>query len=71
MGILGRLFGKKEATPAPLDTTAKDPVCGMTVKVQGARFQSTHGAHTAYFCSAGCKTKFDKDPHAYLGAHAH
>ena len=26
---------------------------------------------TYYFCSAGCKSKFDADPHKYLGAHSH
>ncbi|MHA1159097.1 MAG: heavy metal translocating P-type ATPase, partial [Alphaproteobacteria bacterium] len=51
-------FGKSE--------TALDPVCGMTVKIEGAKHMTTHeGAHY-YFCHAGCRTKFETDPAKYL-----
>jgi YHS domain-containing protein len=30
--------------------------------------KSEHDGTTFYFCSAGCKSQFDKDPHRY--AHA-
>lgn len=50
--------------------TATDPVCGMEVTIEGAKHKATHDGETQYFCSAGCREKFDKDPDHYLsGAH--
>jgi Cu+-exporting ATPase len=43
----------------------------MKVDPAKAAGKSQHGAQTYYFCSAGCKAKFDADPHKYLGTHAH
>ncbi len=45
---------------------ATDPVCGMSVNIDGARHMTTHkGAHY-YFCHSGCLTKFEGDPQKYL-----
>ncbi len=44
----------------------KDPVCGMTVNPERAKHSSEYGGRTIYFCSAGCKTKFDSAPESYL-----
>jgi xanthine dehydrogenase accessory factor len=41
---------------------AIDPVCGMTVDVATGRHRSTHGGRTYYFCSAGCRERFEADP---------
>ena len=46
--------------------TAIDPVCGMTVNTRTAECRSFRGDATYYFCSAGCKERFDKDPDRYL-----
>jgi len=46
--------------------TAIDPVCGMTVNTRTAEYRSFRGDETYYFCSAGCKQRFDKDPEKYL-----
>jgi len=43
-------------------STAKDPICGMTVKTAGAKFTSTYEGKTYYFCSETCKKTFDKEP---------
>jgi len=43
----------------------KDPVCGMMVDEKKTKLTSTHGDKTFYFCSASCKTTFDKDSHRY------
>ena len=43
---------------------AKDPVCGMTVD-EKTSLKSEHDGRTFYFCSAGCKATFDRDPHKY------
>jgi Cu+-exporting ATPase len=43
----------------------KDPICGMMLDEKNARFKSEHNGKTFYFCSAGCKGTFDKDPDRY------
>jgi YHS domain-containing protein len=43
----------------------KDPVCGMDVKPDNAPAKSEHKGETFYFCSAGCKHKFEKHPEEY------
>lgn len=52
-------------TPAA-DSTVKDPVCGMTVNPGAARHISEHAGRAYYFCSGGCKAKFEADPARYL-----
>ena len=49
---------------------ATDPVCGMTVDPATAAHKTDHEGRTHYFCSAGCKAKFQATPAAYLGAGA-
>jgi xanthine dehydrogenase accessory factor len=46
----------------------KDPVCGMMVREHEARFTSGYGGQIYYFCCAGCKQAFDKQPEAFLNA---
>ncbi len=43
----------------------KDPVCGMMVDEKKTKFASTYEGKGFYFCSATCKTSFDKDPGKY------
>jgi Cu+-exporting ATPase len=43
----------------------RDVVCGMNVDPAKAAGTSTHQGKTYYFCSPGCKTKFDADPGRY------
>ena len=45
----------------------KDPVCGMAVDEKQAAATASHEGRTYYFCSAGCKSKFEKDPMKYAG----
>ncbi|MBN8581703.1 MAG: YHS domain-containing protein [Anaerolineae bacterium] len=52
-------------------TTAIDPVCKMEVEIETAQFKSEHEGETYYFCSAGCQSSFEKDPHKYLPEHDH
>ncbi len=44
----------------------RDPVCGMSVDPATANERSDFGGSTYYFCSAGCKETFDKDPGKYI-----
>ena len=49
-------------------TSAIDPVCQMTVDTATAEYRSFHEGKPYYFCSAGCKVSFDKDPGKFIGA---
>ena len=46
----------------------KDPVCGMSVDERKAAATSVYQGKTYYFCSAGCKTTFEKEPGKYATA---
>ena len=48
------------------EQSAIDPVCGMSVDPDTAEYRSFHGGQPRYFCSAGCKETFDKDPGKYI-----
>src|SRR5579863_1624243 len=48
--------------PAP----ALDPVCGMRVDPQHAAGKATYHGQSYYFCSNGCRVKFEGDPERYL-----
>jgi len=48
------------AAASPVET-AIDPVCGMTVEVDGAAFSSVSDGTAYYFCSAGCQEEFSAD----------
>lgn len=49
---------------------ATDPVCGMWVDEPRAVGRSEYQNQTYYFCSAGCKQKFDHNPQQYVGRQA-
>ena len=48
-----------------MDTMEKDVVCGMQVDPAKAAGTSQYNGKTHYFCSKGCKTKFDANPAQY------
>ena len=54
------------ATAATAPSRAIDPVCGMTVPADGTSRPFEHAGVTYYFCSAGCRSAFERDPVAYL-----
>jgi xanthine dehydrogenase accessory factor len=64
----GALLRDPKAAAADADITpeATDPVCGMTVPADRTSRPFEHQGETYYFCSAGCRTAFEKDPVAYL-----
>jgi xanthine dehydrogenase accessory factor len=53
--------GPAEAAPAE----ATDPVCGMTVTAETSAYPLEHEGVTYYFCRAGCRREFERDPAAY------
>ncbi len=44
----------------------RDVVCGMQVDPAKAAGTSEYNSKTYYFCSKGCKTKFDAAPTQYI-----
>jgi xanthine dehydrogenase accessory factor len=47
----------------PLEAT--DPVCGMVVQVNNAKYTSVFNDKTVYFCCLHCKATFDRSPESY------
>jgi len=60
--------GKPVAMAPPAVLFATDPVCGMTVDVATATHTALHAGRTFYFCSAGCRAEFEREPAKYLKA---
>lgn len=55
---------------APAEIVLLDPVCGMTVEREHARHLAEYGGVVYAFCTVGCRTRFIKDPPAYLSGQA-
>jgi YHS domain-containing protein len=49
----------------------KDLVCGMDIAPKTAAGKSEYQGQTYYFCSAGCKKAFDKEPLKYVRTQGH
>ncbi len=45
---------------------AKDLVCNMEVDEKTAKYKTVHRGKTYYFCAAGCKEAFERNPDKYL-----
>ena len=60
LGVAAALIG------LTLRRGARDPVCGMTVDRAKTPFRSEWKGQTYYFCSAGCKDRFDAEPEPFL-----
>jgi xanthine dehydrogenase accessory factor len=52
-------------TPSAPPAEAIDPVCGMTVSVEGAAERTEHEGVTVFFCSSHCRAQFEADPARY------
>jgi xanthine dehydrogenase accessory factor len=56
----------KKSTLLPIITTqAKDPICNMMVDTTKAKHKSEYQGKVVYFCCAGCKQTFDRQPEKY------
>ena len=58
--------GGSQAAVAEPVATAKDPVCGMTVKIPTAKHKTVHDGVEYFFCNPRCREKFEADPQRYL-----
>jgi xanthine dehydrogenase accessory factor len=73
VSILAEIVERRRGAPAPVaaatapaaPTTARDPVCGMTVTIATARHRSEGSAGPVYFCCGGCKHRYDLEPDRY------
>ena len=68
--MTARTAGKPEhagshSSPSTQDR-ARDPVCGMSVDVSGAKHTAEHAGRRWYFCSARCRARFSAGPAKYL-----
>jgi xanthine dehydrogenase accessory factor len=54
--------------PVVDDIVLLDPVCGMTVEREHARHLAEHDGVVYAFCSIGCRTRFIREPTAFLPA---
>src|SRR5262245_44734793 len=59
-----------DATPHATPSAVTDPVCGMTVDPATAKRRAEHVGRTYFFCSAGCREKFEREPEWYLAPKA-
>jgi len=56
------------ASGTEAQTSAIDPICGMSVDIETAVYKSDYQGQTYYFCCAGCQHTFEKTPEQYLAA---
>ena len=54
------------ATSEAVLLEAVDPVCGMTVAVEAAGDAVVFEGASYYFCSAGCRSRFEAEPARYV-----
>lgn len=52
----------------PNPNAVRDPVCGMWVDPKTAADSYRLRDRTYYFCRSHCRTRFETDPHLYLGS---
>jgi len=59
--------GAEESDESPRErpTEEIDPVCGMTVEVEGAKHTAEVGGRTWYFCCGGCRDRFVAAPERF------
>ena len=66
-----QIINRVKPATAPVELQeAKDPICGMTVNVTTAKHKSEYDGREFYFCCAGCKQKFDRQPDLFVASHA-
>lgn len=59
--------GEPETNEVPqLRPVAIDPICGMSVDVATAEHRAEYRGQKYYFCCAGCRHRFEKQPGQYV-----
>ncbi len=65
LGQDDRQLGAHGHGEAPADLV-KDPVCGMDVDPHTAKHRASFQGRPYYFCSEGCRSKFEAEPARYV-----
>lgn len=70
VAVLAELVAWRHTRPLATAHFAEaiDPVCGMSVAVDGVREVAVHEGVSYYFCGPGCRRRFEADPARYLSA---
>lgn len=67
VAILAELVAWRHSrAPQTPEAAVVDPVCGMTVAIAGTTETAEVGGVLYYFCGAGCRRRFERDPASYL-----
>ena len=66
--VAGAATAPMTLEPVVDDIVLLDPVCGMTVDREHARHLAEHDGIVYAFCSIGCRTRFIREPTAFLPA---
>jgi xanthine dehydrogenase accessory factor len=66
----GNIIDVQALLPAPLPFLAEaiDPVCGMSVVIEGAKYTYSYNGQAFYFCCPACLKLFKQSPAKYLTA---
>lgn len=62
--VVARSAAAPPAAPPAAEVT--DPVCGMSVTVGPATPRAEHEGTAYWFCCAGCRRRFERDPASFL-----
>jgi xanthine dehydrogenase accessory factor len=70
LSILAEIVKQRRARPrrelkVAAPAVARDPVCGMTVAIDGAQHRAEHQGRTVFFCCAGCRERYLAEPERY------
>ena len=63
LSVMAEIVRVRRATGEPqlvVENVATDPICGMTVDIETARYTSVVDGQTIYFCCLRCKETFDR-----------
>jgi xanthine dehydrogenase accessory factor len=73
LSIVAEIVKQRRAVdPPPLPVEAgkvgeaRDPVCGMSVRIEGAKHRAQHDGRDYFFCGSGCRERFLGSPEHYL-----
>ena len=58
--------GMVELTVVEKPQSVINPVCGMAISKNSAKYTIEHDGQPIYFCCDGCKIKWDADPEKYI-----
>jgi len=64
--VARRAAGQLRAAVSATPREAIDPVCGMTVFVDQAKYHTVHDGTDFWFCAPGCLQVFQSNPGAYV-----